>query len=269
MYVNTPTGDPRSITDANIAALAFFPRLQKFTCDFVDWDNEEGLREPGGVDDDDNDDHEDDGDEEDGDNLIADPDADDKRVALPRVGSRPVMKHFGLLDSNPASFADLRDMLRLFPNLETLRLIHPVFEDREEIDLTEYGNVLREFGRDLRWFELEPSAGDTDDFTEDCEEGVIGSLRLEMAVLQRLRLPLAALVGTGHDEGDELDLCAFLPPSLRWLWTAATEAGDAEAHFAALARMLGDERGVDGGLPLLEWVFVEAAKGAGPHGARV
>ncbi|KXJ88982.1 hypothetical protein Micbo1qcDRAFT_177473 [Microdochium bolleyi] len=247
----TPTGDPISIADANMAALAFFPRIEKFTCHGVDW-NSDGLRE---------------GDADEGDDDEADDDdhaADEYNcVALPRAHSRPAMSHFGLLDSNPASFAELRDMLRLFPNLETLELLHPIFEDRENIDFAQYGQVLREFGKGLRRFELEPSQS-TEDLSEECDEGVLMSLRGAegLPALEQLRVPLHALVGLPEDGDEDEDLCRLLPASLRWLWTAVATSGGAEAQMRMLGRVLGAEGArEDSGLPRLEWVLLRVPWG--------
>lgn len=50
-----------------------------------------------------------------------------------------------------------------------------------------------------------------------------------MPSLDQLLLPLAALVGT-HSCHDGLDLCAYLPVTLRWFWISVAVVGDAEAY---------------------------------------
>ncbi|KAJ1327042.1 hypothetical protein MN608_08491 [Microdochium nivale] len=254
--LDTPTGNPGSISDENIASLVFSRRLEKVSCFGIDWDRGHIRNKE----------------EQDDDEDYASYDLD-QRVTPLRVVSRPAMRHFRLGDANPAPSASVRDMLLIFSSLETLELDyplyetcedHPLYEAREEIDLSQYGNVLREFGGKMRRFELEPWRNTEDDFV-NADEDTIGSLREGMASLEQLRMPLAALVrafpgeeGGGQGAGT-LDLCAILPRGLRGFWTSVSVTGDVGTHWEALVWML-DSADNEDRLPLLEWVLVRLSR---------
>lgn len=161
--------------------------------------------------------------------------SDSNSTALILPESRSPLRQLSLLEADPPSFRALREMFLVYPNLKSLVIHASVLEDgdrddagRQDVDSAAYGNVLREFGADLRRFELEPAVDD-DELFEVNDKGAIGSLRIELFRLEQLRLPLAALVGTGlDDDGDSdsdddesssgigrLDLCALLTDSLR------------------------------------------------------
>ncbi|KAH7024811.1 uncharacterized protein B0I36DRAFT_332062 [Microdochium trichocladiopsis] len=261
-----------STEDQAIVSLIFFPGLKSFSSSALDWApissvqrlNEArtddafmmDLTDPRAQ-------HYHEHDYEDIDNP------DDKGNALfpPAHGSHPNLEHLALVKSSGSSAADLREVLLVFPSLQSLVLHFVVFRDREKLDFAQYGNTLRDPATDaahLRRFELEPALYEARlfgsgldpemaDISEKEDQGIIGSLRDAMPSLEQLRVPLAALVGIGASPGAELDLCAVLPASLRWFWTAVTVAGDAGAHLDALERML-DE--AEHRLPALEWVLV-------------
>lgn len=202
--------------------------------------------------------------------------SDGNSTALILPESRSSLRQLSLLEADPPSFGALREMFLVYPSLESLMIHASVFEDgdrdnagRQDVEFTAYGNVLREFRAGLRWFELEPAVGD-DELSEVNDKGAIGSLRNELVRLEQLRLPLAALVGTGLDNDDDsdndddesssgigrLDLSALLPDSLRWFWTTISTEGNMDARCAALERMLEESGSGTKRLPLLEWVLV-------------
>ncbi|KAH7036007.1 uncharacterized protein B0I36DRAFT_98456 [Microdochium trichocladiopsis] len=284
---DTVHGEPGGFGDRNVRPLVLFPGLEELVAVHMDWeytgqgpnpyDHDEGEGE-----------HEDTSDEE---QLEDDQDqrcqaerpGDQTSQALPDrppkrlytfPGSHPNMKSLSLLHNNPPVYSTAREMLLACPNLDCLILLPWIFEDRETLDFTMYGNVLREFGTRLRRFELEPAIAHGD-FSEVGDEGTIGSLREKLTRLEQLRIPLATLAGTDvtdvdDENSEQLDLCAFLPASLRWFWTGVTESGVAEVHYKALARMMDEiTRGSQGDgccrLPLLEWVMVQIpSKNDGP-----
>ncbi|KAH7024944.1 uncharacterized protein B0I36DRAFT_387352 [Microdochium trichocladiopsis] len=265
----TSHGEPDSCRKKNVYPLFLFPRLETLELCSFNWvdTSQLGLDEDGEEDEDEQESDGEDEDEQESDGEDEE-DADDdrwpSRLVLTSAGSHPNLKSFALLSCLPSSFAGLREMLRIFPNLHTL-ICHYVFtECREAINLTMYGSVLREFGPHLRHFELEPAEG-ADDIVEKADGGALGSLRARLTSLEQLRCPISALVGSDvasdEDNGADLDLCSFLPPSLRWFWTSVTAIGDASVHYKALAWMLDEagsaaERNGQGRLPALEWVMV-------------
>ncbi|KAJ1323023.1 F-box and leucine-rich repeat protein 2/20 [Microdochium nivale] len=245
-------GGPSSM-DKRFYALISFPSLEKLEVQGLDWDHTPKL-ELGEEEEEEEGQEQRRGDDEGTSHEIRPP---QQVLAFP--GSHTRLKHLDLAGCNPVSIAGLREILLVFPSLDTLMLNFWLFESRPAIDLTQYGHVLRKSGHRLRCFELEPAYASYD-LAELSDIGAIGSLRGWMPNLDQLRLPLAALVGT-HPGHDGLDLCAYLPATLRWFWTSVTVTGDAEAHNGALANMLEEAgRGDAGRLPCLDWVMVQAPR---------
>ncbi|KAJ1337845.1 F-box-like domain-containing protein [Microdochium nivale] len=273
----TSHGEPAPIED-RIYQLSSFPLLERLEMAGLDWvdtptlglegetddnsDNEEAVDEPS------EDDNVSEGGADDDDNFDPDDETWPLREVLMSPGSHKNMTHLALRGCNPVTFSELREMLLVFPSLDTLVLEFWMFECREAIDLTQYGRVLREFGGvRLRRFDLEPMR-DYPEYAEEEDEGAIGPLRDHLMTLEQLRVPLTSLVGADRDDGDDFDLCAYLPATLQWFWTEVTATGDADAHYRALARML-DEAGSGDStrrLPGLEWVMVDVPRGVdGPE----
>lgn len=155
---------------------------------------------------------------------------------LTSPGSHYKLKHLTMRWGVPHTLTELREILTVFPSLETLEFEFTLDEDRENIDLTRWGAALRELSKNLRCFKLEPCS-EYDELAEEWDEGAIGPLRHSMRHLEQLRVPLASLIGTEPAVGGD-DLCAYLPESLRWFMTSVAVEGDPEADHRALEKML-------------------------------
>ncbi|KAH7033675.1 uncharacterized protein B0I36DRAFT_383491 [Microdochium trichocladiopsis] len=234
----------------NARSFIFFPRLQSFSASCLDW---APSRRPARNGHDDNN----------SDNarevtqINEESHTSEELPGPPMTGAHPNLRHLALLDSSFVSPTAVREILVVFPNLQSLLLHFFVHHDPSshvtpQLDFAQLGNVLREPGaRQLRRLELEHTAADTADGRfEELGRGFIGPLRNELTSLEQLRIPLASLAGV---RPKALDLCEMLPPSLRWLWTSVTITGDSDAHVQAIFRMLNQAAAK---LPLLEWVMV-------------
>ncbi|KAH7012267.1 uncharacterized protein B0I36DRAFT_400350 [Microdochium trichocladiopsis] len=145
------------------------------------------------------------------------PDGPPRRELYTSRGSHPNLESLSLCDNRSPEPCRVKEMLEAYPNLHTLVLKPSQRMARQSFDFSEYGIVLRERATGLRCLDLEfPGISHS-----ESDGGAIGSLRHECTQLKQLRLPLAALLGL--DPPGKLDLCDYLPISLRWFWTTLPE----------------------------------------------
>ncbi|KAH7016240.1 uncharacterized protein B0I36DRAFT_396342 [Microdochium trichocladiopsis] len=174
-----------------------------------------------------------------------------RRELYTSQGSHPNLENLSLCDNRSPDPSLVKEMLEAYPNLHTLVLKPSQRMARQSFDFSKYGIVLRKRATGLRCLDL----GFPGISHFESDGGAIGSLRHECTQLKQLRLPLAALFGL--DPPGKLDLCDYLPISLRWFWTTLPEEENyAQVCSNALASMLDDKR-----LPQLEWVLVILPEG--------